>query len=381
MRASTASRRPRAPVARDGGCRWRASARARARWTIRRRGTSDDEVDRVESGNDGGDGRGSRRDVVLAAFASSIATLGARDADAGEVLDSLTRMREDARLAYEEHPEDDVLKGQLNFFDKQVEKTRANADFLSEIRPMIESGRTNYLGGISFAVTDVQAEIDFWTKALGMRVTRDVGSGAERVATLAYGQSSLTADDGGKGVVEIRQATGDASDVGNVLSYVAVTVPFGLRVSQIYESGGELLYGFGFFDMRSPGGIPIRGQVATRRDPLEVVALNVQNVRAAEKFLISEFGFKTQKPLDENGYAPKSPSGSRLLYFVSPMKTFTLILQPWRDRKTPLRVGNVLNGVVVARGGDATMVNAVADARVATVPILSRPVVNSLDYA
>ena len=62
------------------------------------------------------------------------------------------------------------------------------------------------------------------------------------MATLAYGQTSLNADDGGKAAVEIRQAPeGAMGSVGNVLSYVAVTVPFGLRVSQIYESGGELV--------------------------------------------------------------------------------------------------------------------------------------------
>lgn len=321
---------------------------------------------------------GRRRDVVLASLLAAVAARPS-DARAGEVLDGLIKFRDDARAAYEEHPDDEVLKGQLSFFDKQVEKTRANADFLAEIQPSIANGTTNYLGGLSFAVQDVQAEVDFWTKALGMRVTRDVGSGAERVTTLAYGQSSLTADDGGKGVIEIRQAVGNVSNVGNVLSYVAVTVPFGLRVSQIYESGGELLYGFGFFDMRSPGGIPVRGQVATRRDPLEVIALNVANVRDAEKFLVSEYGFKTMKPLDANEYAPKSPSGSRLLYFISPTKTFTLILQPWRERQTPLRRGNVLNGVIVARGGETSSDAVVADPRVAAAPILSRSL--APDYA
>ena len=33
------------------------------------------------------------------------------------------------------------------------------------------SGSTNYVGGMVFEVKDVQAEVDFWTKALGMRVT------------------------------------------------------------------------------------------------------------------------------------------------------------------------------------------------------------------
>ena len=154
------------------------------------------------------------------------------------------------------------------------------------------SGSTNYVGGMVFEVKDVQAEVDFWTKALGMRSGFAPSESGRRVAALAYGQTSLNADDGGKAAVEIRQAPeGAMGSVGNVLSYVAVTVPFGssARVSDL-RAADELVHGFGFFDMRSPGGIPVRGQVATRRDPLETIALNVRDVRDAEKALVKEFG-------------------------------------------------------------------------------------------
>ena len=314
-----------------------------------------------------------RRDVLFSLVAAIGGGASAREARAGEVLDGLVRYRDDARAAYEKDPEDEVLKGQLNFFEKQVKRTRENAEFVDSLRGDVMSGSTNYVGGMVFEVKDVQAEVDFWTKALGMRVTSDVGDGAKRVATLAYGQTSLNADDGGKAAVEIRQAPeGAMGSVGNVLSYVAVTVPFGLRVSQIYESGGELVYGFGFFDMRSPGGIPVRGQVATRRDPLETIALNVRDVRDAEKALVKEFGFAASKPLDANAYAPKSPPGSRVLYLTSATKTLTVILQPWREREA-LKLGDVVRGVVVARGGDASAPSAFVDARASNVPFLSRP--------
>ena len=364
--SSTCARSP-AAVARSRG---RASPSSRRVGDVIARAAS-----RHGTHDDCAPARRRRRDVLFTSLVAVLAAAPANEARAGAVLDGLVKYRDDAKKALDADPEDEVLRGQLNFFDKQVERTRANAEFLTnEVKPNVVAGKTNYLGGLSFAVKDVQAEVDFWTKALGARVTSDVGSGDERVTTLAYGQISLSEDDGGKATVEIRQATSgaDVVDVGNVLSYVAVTVPFGLRVSQIYESGGELLYGFGFFDMRSPGGIPVRGQVATRRDPLEVVALNVKNVREAEKFLVAEYGFESVKPLDANSYAPKSPNGSRLLYFTSPTKTFTVILQPWRE-KTPLRLGDTLQGVVVARGGDFARADVVADPRVAGVPFQSRP--------
>ena len=314
----------------------------------------------------------SRRAAVLASLASVTSLVAAGDASAGEVLDGLIKYRDDAKAAYEAEPDDEVLKGQLNFFEKQVDKTRANAEFLDALAPRVKSGVENYTGAMMFHVQDVAMEVDFWTKACGMRVTSDVGSGAERVATLAYGQTSLYADDGGKAALVIKQSTKPPSaegerttDVGNILSYIQITVPFGLRVSQIYESGGELLYGFGYFDMRSPGGIPVRGQVATRRDPLEVVALNVKNVREAEKALVAKFGYVAVKPLDTNKYAPKSPPGSRLLAFSSPTKTLGILLQPSREN---LRRGDVFDGITVVSGAD---VDAGADV-FADVPFFSQ---------
>ena len=306
-----------------------------------------------------------RRDAVLASLASVVSLVTTGDASAGEVLDGLIKYRDDAKAAYDAEPDDEVLKGQLNFFEKQVNKTRANAEFLDALAPRVKSGIENYTGAMIFHVQDLEKEVDFWTKACGMRVTSDVGSGAERVATLAYGQTSFYADDGGKAALVFKQSTKPPSaegerttDIGNVLSYIQITVPFGLRVSQIYESGGDLLYGFGFFDMRSPAGIPVRGQVATRRDPLEVVALNVKNVREAEKALVAKFGYVAAKPLDTNKYAPKSPPGSRLLAFSSPTKTLGILLQPSRET---LRRGDVFDGITVVSGDVDAAVDVFAD--------------------
>jgi len=316
-----------------------------SRATVVNRSSSRDTDHRV-----GADASPRRRDA-LACFIALASGVKASDANAGDVLDGLVRYRDDAQAAFDAAPEDEVLRGQLNFFNKQVEKTRANAAFLSELAPRVEDGLENYTSALTFSVRDVEKEIDFWTKACGMRLTSDVGSGTTRVATLAYGQTSLYVDDGGKAAIVIKQserfASGESEgeiDGGNVLSYLQITVPFGLRVSQIYESGGDLLYGFGYFDMRSPGGIPVRGQVATRRDPLEVVALNVKNVREAEKALVAAFGYVASKPLDANKYAPKSPPGSRLLAFTSPSKTLGILLQPSREK---LRRGDVFDGVDV----------------------------------
>ena len=81
---------------------------------------------------------------------------------------------------------------------------------------------------------------------MGMRVTsRDEASGVVR---LAYGRETLNEDDGGKASIEIHplnsssSSNNGASDVNEVneqLKYIQCTVPFGIRVSRVYEAGGR----------------------------------------------------------------------------------------------------------------------------------------------
>ena len=73
---------------------------------------------------------------------------------------------------------------------------------------------------------------------------------------------------------------GREGTLGNGLGYVSVAVPYGIRVSRIYEAGGELVYGFGYFDVRSPSGYAVRARVAARRGSFlfiyEVLLASVQ---------------------------------------------------------------------------------------------------------
>ena len=169
---------------------------------------------------------------------------------------------------------------------------------------------------------------------------------------------------------------GREGTLGNGLSYVSVAVPYGIRVSRIYEAGGELVYGFGYFDVRSPSGYAVRARVAARRgsfifisirairltsccltlitDSMELVAVNVVDVKAAERYYVDTFGMVARAPLDENGYAPKSPPGSRLLTFGDAKETMGLLLQPLAaavDAGENLDLGNVYGGIVVVADG------------------------------
>ena len=49
--------------------------------------------------------------------------------------------------------------------------------------------------------------------------------------------------------------------------------------------------------MLSPSGYSVRAQVAARRDPMELVAVNVPDVKAAEKYYADVFGMTGRPPL------------------------------------------------------------------------------------
>jgi catechol 2,3-dioxygenase-like lactoylglutathione lyase family enzyme len=138
------------------------------------------------------------------------------------------------------------------------------------------------------------------------------------------------------------------------LAYVSLSVPYGVRVSRIYESGGELVYGFGYFDVRSPSGYAVRARVAARRDPMELIALNVPDVNRSAAFFQDAFGMTASKPLDQNGYAPKSPPGSKLMSFGEVKETLCILLQPAQaveDVEQARKMGEAFVGVSFAVGG------------------------------
>lgn len=307
----------------------------------------------------------------LAGVASAASLAEALPATAGEVLDQLQALLSDAEAAIEADPENEQLVGQRTFFENQLERVQLNASFVDRLRPRVQKGELPYLQRMVFAVRDElwEDEIYFWKNAMGCRVTRETRDEANGTTVtgvvLAFGQESLSADDGGKGGVELRKKSSvkdvdtrrDDSGVNSSsasLAYVSLSVPYGVRVSRIYESGGELVYGFGYFDVRSPSGYAVRARVAARRDPMELVALNVPDVNRSAAFFQDAFGMTASKPLDQNGYAPKSPPGSKLMSFGEVKETLCILLQPAQaveDVEQARKMGEAFVGVSFAVGG------------------------------
>lgn len=327
----------------------------------------------------------------LAGVASAASLAEALPATAGEVLDQLQALLSDAEVAIEADPENEALVGQRTFFENQLERVQLNASFVDRLRPRVQAGELPYLQRLAFSVRDElwEDEIYFWKNAMGCRVTRELYGGADGKAivgvVLAFGQESLNVDDGGKGGVELRKASfanaspRESFDAGDALAgavpslaYVSLSVPYGVRVSRIYEAGGELVYGFGYFDVRAPSGYAVRARVAARRDPMELVALNVPDVNASAAFLEAALGMRASAPLDQNRYAPRSPPGSKLMSFGEVKETLGILLQPAQaveDPQAARKMGEAFAGVrFVTGGGD----DAVADTERRVAGLASR---------
>ena len=88
-----------------------------------------------------------------------------------------------------------------------------------------------------------------------------------RSCVISYGPETLRADDGGMFALKLVQAKRSSGDgvssssaspmnesIGSNLAFLQVALPNQIRVSQGYENGGELLSGYGFLEIRAPGG-------------------------------------------------------------------------------------------------------------------------------
>ena len=93
-----------------------------------------------------------------------------------------------------------------------------------------------------------------------------------------------------------------------------VTVPYGIRVSKIYEAGGELVYGFGYFDVLSPSGR------AVQVDPIRPT-LNSPGIKLLK--------LKYDKPLSIFGFE----------FNLRRYTAGTTCGPPWRRAATPSRQG------------------------------------------
>jgi len=101
---------------------------------------------------------------------------------------------------------------------------------------------------------------------------------------------------------------------GDNISYLQLGVPE-YRISQMTSNGGNIIDAYGFVNVVSPSGLPIRAIVGISPDPIMFVAVNCLDVEESREFY-NNLGFVEQKypyarpQQGEGQFEPPQPEGS-----------------------------------------------------------------------
>ena len=312
--------------------------------------------------------RPARRAALAAGLGAALLARGAAGpapARAGALLDrrraELARTRE--LLAAD--PESQLLAAQQYLLQNEVERVAGNAEFVAEARGRFDGGEGGGAGGyfarVRLRVPDLAREVRFWTRGLGMAVVR--GSPEEGACAVGYAPESLAQEDGGGFALELTgvppglERPGGARGGGGALAFLQVALPNMISMSKVDEAGGEILSGYGWLRIRSPGGVDVRAYVGRRRDPVELVALRDDGPPGGGGVAFYRGLGMAERPVPvpEDLFSPSPPEGSRLLCFGDEAAETGLLLLAPEAEAGGSRGPGVLQGlsIVTASGGTA----------------------------
>lgn len=212
------------------------------------------------------------------------------------------------------------------------------------------------LQGITVRVTDPAQQkqmIAFLQDAFDMDILRGTPDGID--TWLGYGPEQLSAPSdfvipvssfkkyGGHASIHVQydsQSTsmyyrGEGNAPGNNIAYLQVGVPQ-YRVSQMVKNGGNVLDAYGYVNVVSPSGLPIRGIVGIWPDPIMLCAINCVNVQESKAFY-EQLGFVEQaypycRPGNGLGqFEPPQPKGS--VYLAPSPNSMGVLLLPTKAKK------------------------------------------------
>lgn len=226
------------------------------------------------------------------------------------------------------------------------------------------------LHGLTINVADKsqqEAMIKFLTNAFDCEILRQRIRGPVQETWLGYGpeQFSIPSDFelpvsslskyGGHASIRIvydeRVAApfyriGDAAP-GNNIAYLQLGVPT-YRVSQMVANGGNVLDAYGYVNVVSPSGLPIRSIVGIAPDPIMFVAVNCANV-AESKAYYEKLGFVEQeypyaRPNKGMGqFEPMQPAKS--VYMAPSKNGMGILLLPNPNKRKKIVANPVLSSL------------------------------------
>lgn len=92
----------------------------------------------------------------------------------------------------------------------------------------------------------------------------------------------------------------NAIPLGDNIAYLQIGIP-AYRVSQMVKNGGNILDAYGWVNVISPAGLPIRAIVGIRPDPIMFLAINCADVKKSEEFYYERLGFVRQVSFESAG--------------------------------------------------------------------------------
>ena len=228
----------------------------------------------------------------------------------------------------------------VDFWKNELQRLDLNQIYMKDLEQKLKADENiRLVGRLAVETSDVAAEEKFWCEAIGMQRYASLPGGG---AVVAFGPPTVGGDEGGYFAIEIMPAKGtrgggSTSQGKPRLSFVQVTTPALIRISRVIASGGVLVDGYGYYAVQSPAGVLVRAYVEDRRDPVELVAVAVENMQEASSFL-QKLGLEARGPYklvspEMQAYMPPLPETNMLLGSGDPTLNTQVLLLPEEKEK------------------------------------------------
>jgi len=234
-----------------------------------------------------------------------------------------------------------------------------------------EYGDTNaVLQGLTVRVSDgsqFKNMVDFLRDSFDFKVLREQTTGSVSDAWLGFGPEQLGIPSdfeipvssfgmyGGHASLHIRYDSKQADVLfrkgentsNENIAYVQVGVPT-YRISQMVANGGDILDAYGTVNVISPSGLPIRGIVGIRPDPIMLVAIRCQDVKQSRDFYAKlgmvEQPYPFARPA--NGTGPFEPPQPEKSIYVAPSQNcMGILLLQEKNKKKAIRTNPALSSL------------------------------------
>jgi len=247
-----------------------------------------------------------------------------------------------------------LLLAEKTVLDTSIDFLKENQAFLKGEVQNIKENSGRFIQHMVLKVPDLDKEIKFWRDGYGFKVVRERLTGdGKRTAFIANSPESLRVEDGGSFALELVETKAPVNP-GNGLVYMQIRVGDTPRLSQIMTSGGTINFAYGYLQTTTPAGYKVNLYVGdARRDPFELIALRVGDIKQSAEFYKNALGMR-EVPLKENSkyvdaygplygfggllkkefekedvFTPKPPKGSKYLtYHKNENMTMGILLIP-----------------------------------------------------